>query len=66
MHINKILENSIRKNWEELALTDFNGISLQYRDIARKLQNCIFCSKMQAFKKGTKSPSAVKTAPNGR
>ena len=37
MHINKIIENSIRKNWEELALTDFNGISLQYRDIARKI-----------------------------
>ena len=36
-HINEILENSIRKNWEELALTDFGGISLQYRDIARKI-----------------------------
>lgn len=37
LHINQILEDSIRKNWEELALTDFNGISLQYRDIARKV-----------------------------
>ncbi len=36
-HINKIIESSIRTNWEELALTDFNGISLQYRDIARKI-----------------------------
>ena len=36
-HINKIIENSIRKNWEELAMTDFNGISLQYRDVARKI-----------------------------
>ena len=36
-HINEILENSIRKNWEELVLTDFGGISLQYRDIARKI-----------------------------
>ncbi len=36
-HINEILQNSIQKNWEELALTDFGGISLQYRDIARKV-----------------------------
>lgn len=27
---------SIRDNWEELALTDFNGVSFQYRDVARK------------------------------
>lgn len=37
LHINEILENSVKKNWEELALTDFGGISLQYRDIARKV-----------------------------
>lgn len=37
LHINQIIENSVRKYWEELALTDFNGISLQYRDIARKV-----------------------------
>ena len=36
-HINKIIEHAIRKNWEELAMTDFNGISLQYRDVARKI-----------------------------
>ncbi|HIU38805.1 MAG TPA: AMP-binding protein [Candidatus Limisoma intestinavium] len=37
LHINQIIENAVRKYWEELALTDFNGISLQYRDIARKV-----------------------------
>lgn len=36
-HINEILQNSIKKNWEELAFTDFGGISLQYRDVARKV-----------------------------
>lgn len=36
LSITKYIENSIRENWEELALTDFNGVSYQYRDIARK------------------------------
>lgn len=31
------LQDSIRTNWEELALTDFHGVSYQYRDIARKV-----------------------------
>ena len=36
-HINEILQNSIKKNWEELAFTDFGGMALQYRDVARKV-----------------------------
>lgn len=35
--ISKYIENSVKDNWEELALTDFNGVSYQYRDIARKI-----------------------------
>ena len=54
MHINKILENSIRKNWEELALTDFNGISLQYRDIARKIAKLHLLFENAGIQKGDK------------
>ena len=36
-HINKYIEDSIRQNWEGLALTDFKGVSYQYKDIARKI-----------------------------
>lgn len=35
--INKLILNSIRKNWDGLALTDFNGSSFQYRDVGRKI-----------------------------
>lgn len=35
--LNKYIENSVRDNWERLALTDFNGSSFQYRDVARKI-----------------------------
>ena len=53
-HINEILENSIRKNWEELALTDFGGISLQYRDIARKIAKLHFLFKHAGINKEEK------------
>lgn len=36
-HLVEMIEQSIRRNWEELALTDFNGQSFQYRDVARKI-----------------------------
>lgn len=35
--LNLYIQDSIRENWELLALTDFNGESLQYRDVARKI-----------------------------
>lgn len=35
--INKLILESIRKNWDGLALTDFNGSSFQYRDVGRKI-----------------------------
>ncbi len=36
-NLNQYIQDSIRKNWEELSLTDFNGVSFQYRDLARKI-----------------------------
>lgn len=54
LHINKIIESSIRKNWEELALTDFNGISLQYRDIARKIAKLHLMFENAGIKHGDK------------
>ena len=35
--LNILIERSIKQNWENLALTDFNGSSFQYRDLARKI-----------------------------
>ena len=37
MSFNAFFENAIKKHWENLALTDFNGVSFQYRDLARKI-----------------------------
>ena len=35
---NSILEQSIIKNWNFDALTDYKGVTLQYKDVARKIE----------------------------
>ena len=32
-----LIENSIKKNWDSKAFTDYNGETLQYKDVARKI-----------------------------
>lgn len=34
----KLFEDSIKKNWDLKALTDFHGETLQYKDVARKIE----------------------------
>ena len=52
--INKYIEDSIKLNWEELALTDFNGVSYQYRGIARKIAKLHILFENCGIKKGDK------------
>lgn len=35
--LNEYLQDAIAGHWEELALTDFQGVSYQFRDVARKV-----------------------------
>ena len=35
--LNKLFQDSIRNNWDRPALTDFNGATFQYKDVARKI-----------------------------
>lgn len=48
------IEESIRNNWERQALTDFNGVSFQYRDIARKVAKLHILFENAKVKKGDK------------
>lgn len=34
----KLIEDSIKRNWDLNALTDYQGITLQYKDVARKIE----------------------------
>ena len=33
--VNKMIEKSFRDNWDRLALSNYQGVSLCYRDVAR-------------------------------
>ena len=52
--LNGYLQSSVRKNWEKLALTDFNGVSFQYRDIARKIAKLHLLYEQAGVKRGDK------------
>ncbi len=36
--LNKIFEKSIKENWDRPALSDYKGVTLYYRDLARKIE----------------------------
>lgn len=49
-----LIQHSIRKNWEEIALTDFHGVSYQYRDVARKIEKLHIMFENAGVVKGDK------------
>ena len=60
--LNYYMSESIKKNWEELALTDFNGVSFQYRDIARKVAKLHILFENSGIKKGDKIATCGKNS----
>lgn len=52
--ITALVQKSIRDNWEELALTDFHGVSFQYRDVARKIAKLHLLFERTGLKPGDK------------
>ena len=50
----QLVEQSIRKNWNLDALTDYKGASLQYRDVARKIEKMHILFEHAGIKKGDK------------
>ena len=48
------IENSIKSNWDLDALTDYKGITLQYKDVARKIEKLHILLEESGIKKGDK------------
>lgn len=48
------IENSIKKNWDLDALTDYKGATLQYKDVARKIEKLHIILEESGIKKGDK------------
>ncbi|MBO7419353.1 MAG: AMP-binding protein [Bacteroidaceae bacterium] len=50
----QLIEKSIKKNWDLDALTDYNGATLQYKDVARKIEKVHIFLEEAGVKKGDK------------
>lgn len=48
------IENSLKKNWDLDALTDYNGSTLQYKDVARKIEKMHILMAEGGVEKGDK------------
>ena len=48
------IENSIKKNWDLDALTDYKGATLQYKDVARKIEKLHILFESCGVQKGDK------------
>ncbi len=48
------IEESIKNNWDLDALTDYNGATLQYKDVARKIEKLHIIFEESGIEKGDK------------
>ena len=51
---NKLIEQAIIHNWEKNALTDYKGVTLQYHDVARKIEKLHIMFECSGISKGDK------------
>lgn len=50
----ELIEKSIKQNWDRNALTDYKGITLQYKDVARKIEKMHILLQHAGIKPGDK------------
>ena len=51
---NALIEQSVITNWDKDALTDFKGVTLQYHDVARKIEKLHIMFESSGVVKGDK------------
>ena len=49
-----LIEKSIKKNWDSDALTDYKGVTYQYKDVARKIEKIHILLEESGVKPGDK------------
>ena len=54
LSFNSYIENNIRDNWDKDALTDYKGATLQYHDVARKIEKLHILFENSGVQKGDK------------
>lgn len=60
----QLIEESIRKNWNLDAMTDYKGATLQYKDVARKIEKMHILLEHAGIKKGDKIALCGKNSAN--
>ena len=51
---NKLIQDSIINHWDNDALTDYKGATLQYHDVARKIEKLHIMFESPGIMKGDK------------
>ena len=52
--VNKLLEKSFKENWERAALSNYQGITLKYCDVAKRIALLHICFRACGLEKGDK------------
>jgi long-chain acyl-CoA synthetase len=52
--LNLLLEQSFKENWDSPALSDYKGITLHYKDVARRIEKLHIVYEICGVKKGDK------------
>ncbi len=62
--VNQILEKCFKENWDYPALSDYKGITLHYRDVARRIEKLHIVFELCGVKKGDKVSICSKNQAN--
>ncbi|MBP5634951.1 MAG: AMP-binding protein [Bacteroidales bacterium] len=52
--VNKLLEKSFKENWERPALSNYRGVTLYYKDVAKRIKHLHICFEQCGLQKGDK------------
>ena len=52
--VNKIFETSFKKNWDRPAISNYQGVTLHYRDVARRIEKLHIMFEEGGLQKGDK------------
>ena len=62
--VNKLLEKSFRENWDRSALSNYQGVTLKYCDVAKRIEYLHICFRSCGLQKGDKVALCSKNQAN--
>lgn len=62
--LNKIIEKSMKTNWDRPALSDYKGVTLYYRDVARRIEKIHLIFEICGIKRGDKVALCARNQAN--